>query len=642
MGMETQRATSGERSGLFARWRDIRSENGERDERHRHVVAARRGDVHALLPGLFPDKWPKQATANVVDTAATDTGEMLAPLPSINCRPRAASAAAQKRASLKNRIARSYIEAAHLESHMASFGDRFASFGFGAFCVDPDFEADAPFMRVNDFPVSTYYTLDLRGRTVEYFKAWREHAAGLAAKFPAFEQQIMITDAFGHKVGGNAEVEVVKAYVWGDMPTLARDADGEVMFDDNDEPVMDYERAPRCVLFCPDRDDVVLSESWYPKMSRIPVVVAERPKWDEEVRGQFDSAVWVQTLRARMELFTMQAADESINAPIQVPSDVMKIPTGPRALFRSNSDRPAHRLDLNIPNGVFAQNERMSREERTAARYPEGRSGNIDASVITGQGVQELLGTMDTQLKSYQQVIKRAYEEALSIAFEMDAKYFGGEKKSIEGTLDGELFHDTYDPAEAIGDDWRVDVTYGFAAGLDPNRALVFLLQLRGDRLIDRDTVMRQMPFELDVNAISQRIDTEEITDALKQAMFGLAAQIGQPEFAGMGIDPRQVLRQVSDVISAREKGTPLHDAMSKAFEPTEEEQRAQQQAEQQQMSALDQLGAAGGGAGGGIPSGGMGSPQAGSMDDVQQLVAGMRQSGRPQVSANVSRMRSA
>ncbi|MFW6195233.1 MAG: hypothetical protein ACOC5M_01790 [Chloroflexota bacterium] len=615
---------------IFQRYQDLKSQHAARDQRHFEISAARRGDVHVLLPGMFPDNWPKQATANVVSIASQDTGEMLAGLPSINCRPRASTQVAQKRASMKNRIAASYVDKSELPSHTTTAGDRFASFGHMAFVVDPNFEEGGPEIRVNDFPVGAYYTLDLKGRTVEYFKAWTEPAGDLAAKFPEYRDYILDTDVFGNEVL-TEQVEIVKAYVWDNAVVDWDFGPPEAPYD---EPIEIREKTPVCMLFLPSKGNVTLKYAPYYGLTRLPVRIAERPRWDEEIRGQFDEALWVQVARARMELFTLQAADEAINAPIQIPADVTKLPTGPRAIFRSNSDREAHRVALDIPNDVFAENERLRSEERVAARYPEGRSGNIDASVITGQGVEKLLGTIDTQLKSYQNVIGRAFKEALSIAFEMDELYWGGEEKHIEGTLDGELFEDTYDPAKDIAGDYRVDVTYGFAAGLDPNRALVFLLQLRGDRLIDKDTVMRQMPFDIDVNAVKERIDKEDLEDALKQGLFQLAVQIGAPEFAALGIDPRKVVQQIGTIMDQREKGKALHEAVLKAFEPTKEELAAQQAANQtpiEQLAAEEQ---------GGQPAptqAGAAAPPPGSRSEIQMLLSGLSSAGRPNLQANRS-----
>jgi hypothetical protein len=64
------------------------------------------------------------------------------------------------------------------------------------------------------------------------------------------------------------------------------------------------------------------------------------------------------------------------------------------------------------------------------SRYPEGRSGQMDASIITGQGVQALMGTFDTQVQTFQRLNASALEDVIALCFEMDEKLWGDEKKT--------------------------------------------------------------------------------------------------------------------------------------------------------------------------------------------------------------------
>lgn len=62
-------------------------------------------------------------------------------------------------------------------------------------------------------------------------------------------------------------------------------------------------------------------------------------------------------------------------------------------------------------------------------------------------------------------------------------------------------------------------------AGLDPNRALVFGLQARGDKLISRDFLRRQMPFSFNATQKEEKVDAEDLRDAMKQAMHPMHKQ---------------------------------------------------------------------------------------------------------------------
>ncbi len=128
---------------------------------------------------------------------------------------------------------------------------------------------------------------------------------------------------------------------------------------------------------------------------------------------------------------------------------------------------------------VFVILELLQREMRLGARYPEGRSGVINASVVTGQGVQALLGAFDTQVKTGQQILADVFEDVIALCLKMDERLFAGEKK-IAATSGGARFELSYDPSRDIRGDYTVQVRYGLMSGLDPSRALIFSLQALG------------------------------------------------------------------------------------------------------------------------------------------------------------------
>jgi hypothetical protein len=481
---------------------------------------------------MFPDIWPKPIVANFVDTTARDLAEVTGTAPSINCESALqVSNAAKKFASKRTKIAHYYFDCSNLGIQLISGADRYYSYGFVPFVVEPDFHKNRPHILLDD-PMGVHYTLDLLGNVTQYAKVWRESALGLAAKFPAYESVILGDSAGGDK----AELEVIR-YIDKDVQ----------------------------ILYLPERKNAVLSEVPN-RLGKVPVYIAERPGLDNQVRGQFDDVIWVQLARARMALLGMEAVEKSVQAPLAVPQDVQQMTFGGDAIIRTASPEKIRRVGVELPNGAFTESQLLEGDMRAGARYPEGRSGQIDASVVTGRGVQALMGGFDSQVKTAQLVIGAALGKALMIAFEMDEKFWPGMKKPIRGVANGAHFEETYVPDKDIAGSYTVDVTYGFAAGMDPNRALVFLLQLRGDKLVPRDFVQRQLPMDVDVVQLQQMVDAEETTDALKQGVFGMLASVGI--MAQQGMDPTDLLRKTASIIEMREKGMPYHDAVLKAFEP--------------------------------------------------------------------------
>jgi hypothetical protein len=291
---------------------------------------------------------------------------------------------------------------------------------------------------------------------------------------------------------------------------------------------------------------------------------------------------------------------------------------------------------LDVPQYAFQEGAMLDNEARQAMRSPEVRSGNIDASIITGRGVQALMGGFNTVITTGQSVISQALAKALEMCFELDEKLWPGEKKTVSGVVQGTPFEETYVPRKDIGGSYGVDVTYGFAAGQDPARAIVALLQLRGDQLVSRDFVQRQLPMDLDVVQLQTQIDNEQFTDALKQGIMGYMQAI-LPMAQQGGMDPVDPLTKMAKLIEEREKGTPVHDAVLKVFKPKEQAAGA----------AQDPLAALMGGGGPAAPGGAGGAPEGSTAPggagqpqgfDMMSLLSGLTGKGEATMSARTQR----
>src|SRR5690606_14220789 len=124
--------------------------------------------------------------------------------------------------------------------------------------------------------------------------------------------------------------------------------------------------------------------------------------------------------------------------------------------------------------------------------------------------------------------------------------YWGGVKKSRWIKDNGAPRKVEYTPSRDIDGNHTIDVTYGAIAGLDPNRGLVFVLQALAGGLIAKSTARKTLPVDLNVAAEEKQIQKEMIEDAVA----GTLAMIPQaiPQMAAMGQDPREVVRQVTEV----------------------------------------------------------------------------------------------
>ena len=512
---------------------NIKMRNSDRDARMSDILAVRKGDMGEIYPDLFPEGMDKSMVANFVDVAARDLAEVLAPLPSFNCSTtNINNDKARTFADKRTMIANNYIYHSRLQSQMYSGADWYFTYGFLPIHVEPDFEADLPRIRVED-PMGVYPDFDRFGRCVAYAKRYYKTIGELAVEYPEYAPFLLGRDGFNQDT--NSMVEMI------------RYTDKEVT-----------------VLYLPSRSNFVLNAA--PNLlGKMTVYIAKRPTIDDEMRGQFDDVLYVQLARARFANLAMEAAEKSIQAPLVVPSDVVDLPMGPDSIIRTSNPAGVGRVKLDMPAAAFQEQAALQSELRLGARYPEGRTGNIDASIITGQGVQALLGAFDSQIKAGQTILGETLEDVLKTCFEMDEVLFDKEK-NVRGTAQGTPYELKYKPSKDIKGDSSIEVRYGLMAGLDPSRALIFSLQALGADLVSKDFIRRELPWNVNVSMEEQRIEIEKMRSNLAAAVTATAQAI--PAMAAQGQDPSMLIKQIADVIERRRNGDTIEAAALAVFTP--------------------------------------------------------------------------
>ena len=596
---------------IFARVEALRRAASDRDQRHRDVHDVRSGDIDTVIPGSMPEAWPKPIVANLIDTSARDLAEVMGTMPSVNSTTGIITTdKAKKFGGKKTKIANYYMQSSGLNAgKQVELADHYTTYGLAIYAIEPDFKEKRPHIRVEN-PMGVYPETDMFGRLKSYSKVWREEAISLVSKFPELIRYLQTNEVGQTDLGwAEREIELVK-----------------------------YTDDERIILYMPNHGNRVIDEM--PNvLGRIFVSIGQRPGYDNETRGAYDDAIWVQLAKARMALLGLEATEKTVRAPLAVPRDVQKMTFGDDAVIRTDNPDKIRRVGIDVPQAAFQEGQVLEQELRTGTRSPEVRSGNLDASIITGKGVQALMGGFNTVVTTGQTVIGETLRHALMLAFEMDQKLWPAEKKTIRGTAQGTPFEETYIPNKDINGNYTVDVTYGFAAGQDPARAIVGLLQLRGDQLISRDFFQRQLPMGIDVVQMQTQIDNEQFTDALKQGMMGYAQAIPQMALQGQA-DPVEALAKMAKLIELREKGESVHDAVLKVFTPPKPPPGTEAQDPMAALLAGAQGGPQGapqGGQPGAPPGGGGPNAQVGGMD-MQRMLAGLTSGGAATASVQTRR----
>ena len=518
---------------ISARVANLRERASERDSRQQDVLAVRQGHIASVYPDFFPEGVDANVVANFIDIVARDLSEVMAPLPSVNCSAaNQANDRARKFADARTRIATNYFANSDLQVQMYTGADVYITFGFVPFIIELDEEAGLPRIRIEN-PVGAYPEFDRYGRCIAFAKRYYMAVGEVASQFPEYANIILGKEMY--RADMTAQIEIVRYY--------------------------DKEQS---VLYVPERNNLLLSHANNP-IGKMMVVVAKRPSIDSEMRGQFDDVLGIQLLRNRFALLAMEAAEKSVQAPIVLPSDVNELEMGGDAVIRTANPAGVRRVDLNIPPGAFTEQALLQQELRLGTRYPEGRTGNIDASIITGQGVQALMGGFDTQVKSAQAIFASTLRDVISVCFEVDEKFFDYEK-TIRGVDAGSPYQITYKPSKDIKKDYSADVRYGMLAGLNPAQGLIFMLQALGGGLISTDLAMRELPFGINVTQEQEKIEIENMRKSLVQSLQAYTQAI--PQMAMQGQDPSMVIKKIADVIKSRSKGVTIEDAVEEVFTP--------------------------------------------------------------------------
>lgn len=599
--------------GLYER---IKARNGERDSRMQNVLAVRQGRMRDVYPDLFPEgPFDRGIVANMVDVAARDLAEVLAPLPAFNCSSaKMTNDTARAFAEKRTRIVNGYINFSGLQNQLYTAADRYFTYGFVPSIVEIDSDDRMPRIRFLD-SIGAYPVFNRWGIISAGFFSFFKSRDELMAMYP-HTQGVLRTPS-----GGNDLIEVVR-----------------------------YHDKHVDMLFMPSKEGMVLESAKNP-VGECLLEWTKRPGVDDESHGQFDDVLAVQVAKARFALLSLEAAQKSVQAPIVLPPDAQEMSFGPDSIIRTNNGDRVRRVPIEVPQAAFAQQGVLDQELRQGSRYPNARNGEIDGSVVTGRGVQALMSGFDTQVRTGQSMFAYTMERLIRKALMVDEKLFGKYEKTIRGNADGTPYEIKYRPDKDIKGDYTVDVQYGLMAGLDPNRALVFGLQARGDKLISRDFLRRQMPFALNASEEEQQVDIEEMRDALKQAVAGYAQAI--PILAQNGQDPGEILSRLSTIILGRQKGMPIEKIVSEAFAPEPVpappgvEQLGEENPEAMMQGAPGEVPPGGGGDLAGLNDAtgllrgvapGQAGMSPGGRPDMQTLLASLGASGQPNLQAGVSR----
>ena len=217
----------------------------------------------------------------------------------------------------------------------------------------------------------------------------------------------------------------------------------------------------------------------------------------------------------------------------------------------------------------------LNQFSRVLNRNPEVRQGEVAAkgAYTSAKTLEQLSDAIDTVVGGDWDIIGPGMERLFRVAFTMDVKLWPDVEKSVDGTMRGKRFADTYTPAEDIGNRTFIRVDYGFGVG--GYQGFLMHLQAKEAKTMSRRRAMEAMPGISDVDEEINLIDVEDMDEAGK-AMFmnqAAAGQLDMPLWA-------KLRKEMA------EKGTPLFGAILKYQEEIVAQAAAAQQTDQGALAA--------------------------------------------------------
>lgn len=586
----------------------LERKHAARVRRAQDVQAVRRGDFDQVAFDLFNDDWPRPVVANLIDVSARDMAAVLAPLPAFNCSATSSmSEAARKFAEKRTRIVNGYLSGSRLQAQMSRGADQYNSYGMLTTCVEPDFEAKAPRIFVED-SYTVYPVWNRLGDTVAVAKVFLLDEMDLCAQYPEVEQVLRERER-----SGSRRMQKIKVVKFVDKDVIA--------------------------LYLPQLDNAVVELMPNP-LGRCYYVCTKKPTLDDEIRGSFDDLIWVQLAAHNMQMLAMAAADKAVNAPVVLPMDVSEVNIGPDATLRTNNPAGVGRLRLDVPPTTWGVIDHLRSDMRIGAMSPEARSGNIDASVVTGRGVQQLMEGFSTQIADAQAQFAEHCRRVVELCFVMDETFWPEVERTVRGNDAGVPYEIKYRPSKDIRGDHTVDVQYGFLAGLDPNRALVYALQAQAAGLISKDFARRQLPAGINATEEERRIEVEAMRNSILQSVSALSQSI--PQLVANGMDPAPIVAAVAEIVVRLQKGDPIEEVVKDVFAPPPPPPQVDPGTTADATAgAAPGEGSASGFGPSGLPSSltpGMATEGPNARPDLQQLFAGLSSAGNPVLQGGVSR----
>jgi hypothetical protein len=289
--------------------------------------------------------------------------------------------------------------------------------------------------------------------------------------------------------------------------------------------LVEYYNEEGTYVFLPDTKQI-LDYTPNPLKSGPRFVISKRFSFDR-LTGQYDHVLGLMAAMAKINVLSIIAMEDSVFTETNI---IGELESGnyKRGRLSVNYLSPGSQVSKppnNIPYQLFTQIDRIERQLRVGSSYPVSDDAISPNSFVTGRGLQELLSSVDLNVKEYQLSLKTAMEELDYKRLEMDEALNGQTKKPMAGYLNGTAYAEQYTPAADIKGMFKTRRIYGVMAGFDEPTKIVSGLQLLQAGIIDKETLQENMDGLDNVQKINDRILKDEAERTLFETLKIQASQ---------------------------------------------------------------------------------------------------------------------
>lgn len=287
-------------------------------------------------------------------------------------------------------------------------------------------------------------------------------------------------------------------------------------------------------------------------------------------KSRFKDQVALMVAISRLITAKIAYADRLVNPILWTKGHEASLELGPYTINRLGPNGEMGQIEPPAQFQVDRDIQMLNQFSRILNRNPEVRQGEIAAkgSYTSAKTLEQLSEAIDTVVGADWDIIGPGIERLMNICFTMDVKLWPKVEKTINGTMKGKRFSETYTPETDIGE--RVDIRADYGFGVGGYQGFLMHLQASEARTMSKRRAMEAMPGITDVDEELSMIEIEAMDEA-GLAMFQQQAAAGQMDMA-LWATVRKEMAQ---------KGLPLFEAIIK-YQELLAEQAAQAQGTEQ------------------------------------------------------------